>query len=131
MLKLRKSDWHWLSDWYVIELKEHDDKVWVEPTLHGGRLNHSGRFSDADVEGSKEEMLSIAAAIKARGSESFKRCAVRVNGDDVFFWSPRNSQRQGHVTLAIADALADEIITVLNNGTQQSISLGDPEDGGL
>jgi hypothetical protein len=122
-LTLRKSDW--LTDWYLIELAEHDDKTWLEPRAHGAALMHSGRFSDADVEGEKQEMLAIAAAIKARGSESFKRCAVRVNGEDVFFWSPRNSQRQGHTTLAIADELADYIIERLNNGEQQTIDLGD------
>lgn len=122
-LTLRKSDW--LDDWYVIELAEHDGKVWLEPREHGASLNHSGRFSDADVEGTKEEMLSIAAAIKLRTSESFKRCAVRVNGDDVFFWSPRNSQRQGHVSLAVADELADKMVDLLHNGTMQHISLED------
>ena len=109
-----------IDDWWVIERAEHDNTRWIE------RINHdtygcdyhmySGRFSDyADVEGPTSEMLEIARAIKDRGSESFKRCAVQVLGDKVFFESPRNSERPGECTLAEADDLANEILWKLTS----------------
>lgn len=56
------------------------------------------------------EMKGIATAIDRRGSFHAKRCAVEVMGDgSVHFWSPRNSQNPGVVTLADADALAQLI----------------------
>lgn len=122
-LVLRKSEW--LDDWYVIEKADHNGKVWLEPLEHGFAFQHAARFSDADVEGSREEMLDIAQAILDRGQASHKRCAVRVNGDDVFFRSPRNSQREGHVTYNIAERLAHDIRSILINGEQRSISLED------
>ncbi len=117
------------DDWFLIEKAEHANKMWFEPMEGGGQaLMTSGRISDADIEGTKEEMLALAVAIELRTSESFKRCAVRVNGDDVFLWSPRNSQREGHVSLADADELVKQMRFLLLNGEQMSINLGD-DDG--
>lgn len=99
------------GDWFTIERAEHDNEFGLEPTddpdCHA--VTYTGRISDADVEGSAEEMLSIAEAIEKRGSCSFKRCAVSVEGDIVRFRSPRNSMRSGIVRLEDADALAAEI----------------------
>lgn len=114
-LTLRKSDG--LDDWYVIERAEHDGRRWMEKTDYGFALHTSARFSDnADVEGDGAEMLAVAAAIEARGEYDAKRCAVRVDGDRVEFWSPRNSESPGVVTLAVADALAAEIRNTLSAG---------------
>ena len=110
-LALRKSDD--LDDWYLIERRDHDGRTWMEWQSHNVvALRTSARFSDnADVEGSAEEVLAIADAIEARGEYRAKRCAVKVDGDRVYFESPRNSQEPGVVTLA--DALAAEIRATL------------------
>jgi hypothetical protein len=101
-----------MDDWWVIELEDHEGRHWLEPMQGGARLRWSGRFSDADVEGTGEEMLEIAKAIKARGVVRFRRCAVNVRAeqDRVEFYSSRNSQEDGVCTLAEADELADLIL---------------------
>jgi hypothetical protein len=98
------------DDWYVIERAEHDGRVWTEQTgPNAFAFRCSSRFSDADVEGDGAQMLSIADAIERRGSVSHKRCAVRVEGADVLFKSPRNSTMWGDCSLAEADDLAAQI----------------------
>lgn len=107
-LKIRKSES--LGDWYVIERAEHDGRMWLEPIGRGGMsLRSSARFSDADVEGRAEEMLAIAKAIEEGRDESFRRCAVRIEGHRAFFWSPRNSETDGEVSLDEAKELAAQI----------------------
>jgi hypothetical protein len=105
-LTLRKG---FLDDWWIIERAEHDGREGITDGMYW----HSARISDADVEGGASEMLAIAEAIRARGNFSAKRCAVEVDGDRVAFRSPRNSQTDGIVSLAVADALADEILAEL------------------
>lgn len=70
----------------------------------------SARISDACVEGTAAEMLAIANAIKARHWVTFKRCAVRVEGDLAYFCSPRNSTRDAEVPLADAEEFADQVL---------------------
>jgi hypothetical protein len=128
-LTLRKSEW--LDDWYIIERAEHDGREWTEPMGGNGfALRTSARFSDADVEGAAVEMLGIAAAIERRGEEGFKRCAVSVDGDKASFWSPRNSQTEGVVSLAAADALAAEIRAKLAPTPSAAIPRGTGEEVG-
>ncbi len=102
-----------LDDWYVIEKKEHENKGWMEPTEYGAAFRWSGRISDADVEGTGEEMLAIAAAIKQRKSISFYRCAAEVVTDGYNLSSPRNSQEPGFISFSEADALAESITTIV------------------
>lgn len=104
-LALRKSD---IEDWYTIELAEHENRMWLEQTAPGCMsLRYSGRISDADVEGTAEEMKAIAEAIEQRSYAEFRRCAVKVHEyDRVEFWSPRNSQKSGVVSMAVANDLA-------------------------
>jgi hypothetical protein len=108
------------EDWYLIERAEHDGRTWVETVMVGGHpcmsFMTAARFSDADVEGSAEEMRDIATAIETRSTESHKRCGVDATGDPVKFRSPRNSQRDGECTLVEADALAAQIRALLPNG---------------
>jgi hypothetical protein len=66
-------------------------------------------MSDADVEGTAEEMIAIADAIDSRAHVSFKRCAVKWTDEHVEFWSPRNSQRRGVVSHEDATLLAGEV----------------------
>jgi hypothetical protein len=108
-LTLRKSDT--LADWYSIEKAEHDGRTWLEKNTELGcmEIMYSGRISNADVEGTADEMLAIAAAIENRSDVCFERCSVEVCGGLTHFDSPRNSTRPGTVTLAEADALAKEI----------------------
>lgn len=111
-LTIRKSDD--LGDWYVIERAEHDGRQWMESTgPNSATLRCSSRFSDADVEGYATEMLAIAVTIELRSRVLFRRCAVDATTEPVRFWSPRNSQIDGEVTLAEAVALAKEIRTVV------------------
>lgn len=111
-LTLRKSEC--LDDWYVIERSEHDGRTWFEQVEGGvSSVMKSARISDADVEGTAEEMLEIAAAIEQRGVKSFKRCAVDARHPEVEFLSPRNSLKPGRASLADADELATEIRRVL------------------
>lgn len=112
-LVCRKSDA--LDDWYVIEREEApgEARAWLEPIGGGGMaFMVSARISDADIEGYADEMLAIAEAIEKRGAARFKRCAVNAETEPVHFWSPRNSTRDGEVSLAVADALAKEIRSV-------------------
>lgn len=111
-LTIREST---IEDWYVIERAEHHGRMWLEPLPGGGMaLRYSGRFSDADIEGSAAEMRAIAKAIRDRTSVSFRRCAVVANaGDTVEFSSPRNSMRPGITTLAAALDLARKIEELL------------------
>lgn len=109
---LVKSDW--LDDWYTVERAEHEGRTWMEPTGHNSmQFMDSGRISDACVEGTAEEMRGLAKAIKARDSASFKRCAVRVDGELAYFCSPRNSTRDAEVPLADADEFADQTLAAL------------------
>lgn len=114
-LAIRKSEG--MDDWYVIERAEHDGRSWMEPIPgipNAMALHLSSRFSDADVEGTADEMLGIAEGIETRDGAGYKRCAVRIDGDRAFFQSPRNSQREGECSLAEADALAKEIRATLS-----------------
>lgn len=111
-LKLCKSDD--MDDWYTIERAKHNHTLGMgmHPTAGCMMLMYSGRISDADVEGTAAEMRAIAEAIKARTkNDDARRCAVRVEGDRVFFWSPRNSTTDGECTLDEADELATQILS--------------------
>jgi hypothetical protein len=114
-LTIRKSEW--MSDWYIIERAEHDGREWLED-MGDNVLAYrcSSRMSDADVEGPAAEMLAIAGAIEERSKARFKRCAVRVEGDRVFFHSPRNSREDGECSLEEADRLAAKIRAAISGG---------------
>lgn len=106
-LTLQRSDPS--CDWYTIERLEHDGRVWLDPNEYGASLRMSCRITNACVEGTGAEMLAIADAITKREECSFRRCAVRFDGDSAFFCSPRNSEDEGECTLAEADELAEVI----------------------
>lgn len=110
-LKLETSDS--LNDWYTIERAEHDGTAEMRDAGTHAYLYLAVRISDACVEGTADHMRRIAAGIKSRDGHREKRCAVRIEGDRAFLWSPRNSQQEGECTLAEADALADEIVAKL------------------
>jgi len=119
-----------MGDWYLIERAEHDGRQWLERTAPGCMaFRCSSRISDADVEGPAEEMLAIADAIEQRDSVSFRRCAVRVVGDRVFFSSPRNSQRDGETSLAYADELVAQIRRELGTPRSDDAIVIEPKDG--
>ena len=106
---MKKSEW--LDDWYLIVKAEHDGREWTERVSeYVSRYMCSERISDACVEGSEEEMLGIAQAIKLRERRSFGRCAVAFLSDGVHFWSPRNSMGDGVVSIEEADELAAQIL---------------------
>lgn len=113
-MKLRLVKCDGMDDWYSIERAEHDGREWVEQTAPNCLdFMCSCRVSDADVEGTREEMLAIADAIRERRYVGFKRCAVDFKGEEVHLWSPRNSTKPGVVSLADADDLAEQITEVL------------------
>ena len=102
------------SDWYTIEKAVHEHRQWFEQTgKNSFSFMDTARISNACVEGTAEEMIAIAVAIKERTDESFKRCAVLFASDGVHFWSPRNSTVDGLVSLEEADELANQILTEL------------------
>ena len=109
-----------LDDWYTIERLEHDGRTWMEPMPGGASFMMSARPSDACIEGTSEEMLSIAYAINRGEEAKFKRCAATVNYDGNYnLWSPRNSMQPEVVTLEEAKELADDIIAKLGKGHPQ------------
>lgn len=112
-LTCRKSDG--MDDWYVIERKNHDGRVWMEQVSDiGFSLRSSARLGNADIEGSAFEMQAIAQAIKAKDQANFRRCAVYVRDDGmVEMFSPRNSDGPSIVPYARAEALAEEILAAL------------------
>ena len=115
---LKKSDG--LDDWYTIERAHHENRHWLEPTGQDSvQLMYSGRISDACVEGTAAEMIEIAKAIKSRGAASFKRCAVRVDGEHAYFCSPRNSERDAGISLVDADEFADQALAELTTPNAQ------------
>ncbi len=97
------------DNWFTIEKAEHEYKYGIGRNEYGMCMTWSGRISDADVEGDREEMLGIAEAIENRSGYSADRCAVEIQGDEAHFCSPRNSLKDGVVPLADADELAKEI----------------------
>ncbi|MEY5098407.1 MAG: hypothetical protein RJA36_1126 [Pseudomonadota bacterium] len=111
---LKKSD-H-LDDWYTIVRAEHDGREWLERIgPSASRFMCSERLSpEACIEGTAEEMIELAEAIKARGAASFKRCAVRVDGENAYFCSPKNSERDAVVPLANADEFAAQVFAELH-----------------
>ena len=116
-LTIRKSDF--MTDWYIIERAEHDGRVWLEKIdEHAMAVRMSSRFSDADVEGTRDEMIELAKAIENRSDVSFRRCAVEMRGESVAFWSPRNSTHDGVVPYTDALELAALIREKLRDGQQ-------------
>lgn len=116
---LRKID----TDWYTIERAEHENRHWMERVQDDDigsytALRYSGRISDADVEGTAEEMRGIAKAIRERRAYcNARRCAVDATGNEVgtvVFYSPRNSMRHAHVSRAAAEKLAQQIESELS-----------------
>ena len=96
--------------WYTIDRAVHANVTGFRPIEGGGmELFCSSRISDADIEGTLEEMLDLAKMIQKRGLYGARRCAVECKGDRAELWSPRNSDVRGSVPLNIADDLADQI----------------------
>lgn len=119
-LTLVKSDS--LDDWYTIERKDHENRIDFIPTEYGASLWFSGRISDADVEGTSQEMLDIADAILSKSRVSHHRCAVIHEGNRVLFNSPRNSLQMGVTSPEHAVSLAMEIkgkFKSLSNSTKE------------
>lgn len=108
LVLVRNEDANW--DWWTIERKEHPNKHYVERTDYGTALRYTGRISDADVEGNSEEMMGMADGILNKKGYQANRCAVGIEGESVFFCSPRNSQTRGEVPLKVAEALANQIV---------------------
>lgn len=110
------------DDWFTIIRAEHDGKDWLEQVgPNSQRFMRSERLSpEACIEGPADEMIAIASAIKARRSASFGRCAVRFEDDGVHFWSPRNSQHDGVVTIEEADEFADQVLVELATDNEKS-----------
>lgn len=114
---LKKSDA--LKDWYLIVRAEHDGLQWLERTgPNSMRLMLSERISDADIEGSADEMLALAEAIQNRKNIEFRRCAVEFVGYEVHLWSPRNSIKEGVVSIREADEFAEHVMQELGGSNE-------------
>ncbi len=103
------------GDWYRIDRRDHDDRSWEEKEGHVNYYCLSRRIDPrTTVEGTASEMVDLAQAILNRSCNISNRCAVQVVGDRVRLWSPRNSNDVvGSVPLAVADDLANEILSTL------------------
>lgn len=112
-IKLEKSDW--MDDWYTIVRAEHDGRDWMEQLgPNSARYMCSERLSpEACIEGTADEMLAIAVAIKCRGSVRFKRCSVRVEGNVAYFCSPKNSEHDAAIPLAEAHQFSEQVFKEL------------------
>ncbi len=102
------------SDWYCIERAEHDGREWEENRISDGwhitYYMRSARICNADVEGTLQEMVDLAYAIRKRRDEDYKRCCVEFVGDGFRLNSPRNSNDEwAYVSLEEADDLASQI----------------------
>lgn len=107
-----------LEDWFLIERAEHDGREWLEPTDYGYSLRASSRLGGADIEGTAEEMLALAAAIEDGKSESFKRCAARRSAYGYLMSSPRNSIEPTLITFYEAKELAADIRAKLSKAKE-------------
>jgi hypothetical protein len=115
----RKSDW--LADWYVIESNAvpvfGEEPLYLDGRLIGSSLTSTARISDADVEGTGDEMLAIADAIERGEPVGFKRCAVKpIEGGGFALRSPRNSQEPGAITAKQAAGLVASIRATVRLG---------------
>lgn len=105
-----------LRDWFTIVRAEHDGRKWEEQ-IGPNSFQHmtSERLTpNACIEGSSIEMISLAIAIKARGSASFKRCAVHCEADGVHFYSPKNSTEDAVVSVDDAEDFAEQVLDKLS-----------------
>ena len=98
--------------WFTVVRAEHDGREWFEQTgPNSARFMCSERLSpEACVEGSADEMLAIAHAIKDYRAVKFDRCAVHVDGGFAYFHSPRNSKHATGVPIRDALEFADQVI---------------------
>lgn len=100
--------------WYCIEHAEHAHKSGMRSIPgHGMMFWHSGQISDANVEGSAEELAAILDAIESRGDAVFRRCSVYTEGSQVRFRGPPNSTRDAVVTLEVADRFVTQARALL------------------
>jgi hypothetical protein len=122
-----------MPDWFSIEWARHANRHWLEPDSEMPNVVHcrySGRPSDADVEGTADEMAAIASAIETNASTSFHRCAARRVDDGYELSSPRNSQQPAHISFAQAAHLAGEIRRVLQaHASATKVDAVDPIGG--
>lgn len=121
------------DDWFCIVRDLASDEEKRAAHMESVGIGHTvfrvpERLSNADCEGTRDEMREIALAIIARKSFRAKRCAVELvehEGAQYFlFWSPRNSFDASRmpVTIEAAVALATEIVNTL---VQLPLDLGD------
>lgn len=125
-MKIKLKMCEHMGDWYTIVRAEHDGREWwVETGPNSSSWHMSERLTpNACIEGNAAEMLAIARAIKVRGSEAFKRCAVAFNDDGAHFWSPKNSTEDAIIPVADADAFADEVLRDLAPAVQAGTAQG-------
>lgn len=110
--KVKRSEF--VQDWYVVVRTHHDGKTWLEPAVHEGvpylSLKTSERLSDADIEGTREEMIALMTAILDGKEASFKRCGAEPVDDGWLLGSPRNSTEWAFVSTENARKAAQEFL---------------------
>lgn len=114
-MKIVLSKSEHMDDWYTIVRAEHDGREWMEETgPNSYRFMMSERLSpESCIEGSGDEMLELAHAIKRRGTARFKRCAVHFDADGAHFSSPKNSERDAVVPVENAEEFAAQVLSEL------------------
>lgn len=116
-ISLKCEQSHSLRDWYLIVVDGLPKLSWLQKEISSdrdnaisySRIHDIRRISDACVEGTKAEMLSIAVGIKTKQPVEYRRCAVDFEYDNAYFWSPRNSAFMGEVSYEAALQLANQI----------------------
>ena len=107
-LGIEKADC--IDNWYVIYRVDVAPRIWFEKTGDNVlSLMDSTRISDADVEGTRIEMLALADAIVEKKRIEFHRCAIDATQEPIKLWSPRNSRKDGKCSHQDALDLANKI----------------------
>lgn len=106
---------HCFDEWYSIIRAEHDGREWIENIdTNTSRFMCSERLSpEACIEGTSEEIIEVALAIKDRRAIYFKRIAVSFEYG-FWFWSPKNSIHKVFISTEDADEFANEVIRELS-----------------
>ena len=114
-MKIKLNDCFGDGYWYTIIRAEHDGREWIENIdTNTSRFMCSERLSpEACIEGTKEEMLDVAKAIKNNGLAKYKRVAVSFAFGGFVFWSPKNSEHEAFISVEDADEFAEQVFKEL------------------
>ena len=111
-----------MPDWWIIERAQHDVREWDEYSDDGAHAFTccSARIVNGDIEGSGNEMRSLAKAIEEGRSAQFKRCQVAWTKNGYLMGRPRGGSAPVLVTFGVALHLAADIRHKVGHGESPS-----------